>query len=333
MLDKGVPSTVAMEPAQPCGVGLSPRVSMAVQSTDPPIRLPVELLLLGVVGFLWGAQFGFTKIQLETLPPVTGVAIRLTIAAVFMWAIVVAQGARVPAGLRTWRDFTIQGVLTSAGPGVLIAWGQQYVDSALAAILNSTSPIVVTIITLLYTRQESIGPKRFLGLAVGLFGVIMVIGFSALDGLGRGFAGQLVIMSATFGYATATLFGRRFTNISPVAAAAATITCSAALMTVLAFAVERPLAIDPSARSMLATAASGILCNGLGVTIYFRLIRTLGSLGTSTVSFLKAAFGVTIGCFLLGEPFTASIAIGLTAVLIGVAAVNEPGASRGPARG
>jgi drug/metabolite transporter (DMT)-like permease len=306
---------------------------MAVQSTDRAIRLPVELLLLGVVGILWGAQFGFTKIQLETLPPVTGVAIRLAIAAVFMWAIVIAQGARVPAGLRTWRDFTIQGLLTSAGPGVLIAWGQQYVDSALAAILNSTSPIVVTIITLLYTRQESIGPKRILGLAIGLFGVITVIGFSALDGLGRDFAGQLVIMSATLGYATATLFGRRFTNISPVSAAAATITCSAALMTMLAFAVERPLAIDPSARSMIATAASGILCNGLGVTIYFRLIRTLGSLGTSTVSFLKAAFGVAIGCFLLGEPFTASIAIGLTAVLIGVAAVNEPGARKGPARG
>lgn len=295
--------------------------------------MPVELLLLATVGFLWGAQFGFTKIQLETLPPVTGVAIRLAIAAVFMWAIVIAQGATVPTGFRTWRDFAIQGVLTSAGPGLLITWGQQYVDSALAAILNSTSPIVVTIITFLYTRQESIGPKRILGLAIGLLGVITVIGFGALEGLGNNFVGQIVIMSATFGYATATLFGRRFTRLSPFAAAASTITCSAVLMTLLAFAVEQPLTIDPSARSMIATAASGILCNGLGVTIYFRLIRTLGSLGTSTASFLKAAFGVMIGCFLLGESFTASIAIGLAAVLIGVIAVNEAGAGKGAARG
>jgi drug/metabolite transporter (DMT)-like permease len=306
---------------------------MAVQTSEQAPRLPLELFLLAVVGLLWGAQFGFTKIQLETLPPVTSVAIRLTIAAVFMWAIVFAQSAPIPTGIRTWRDFTIQGVLTSAGPGVLIAWGQQYVDSALAAILNSTSPIVVTVITLLYTRQENIGPKRLAGLALGLGGVITVIGYGALGGLDRGFAGQIVIMLATLGYASATLYGRRFTTISPFAAAAATITCSAALMIVLAFIVERPLAVDPSARSMIATAASGILCNGLGVTIYFRLIRTLGSLGTSTVSFLKAAFGVVIGCFLLGEPFTASIAIGLTAVLIGVAAVNDPGAGKGTARG
>ena len=306
---------------------------MAFQSTDHPIRLPVELLLLGVVGLLWGAQFGFTKIQLETLPPVTAVAMRLGIASVFMWAIVAALGARVPTEARMWRDFTIQGLLTTAGPGLLITWGQQYVDSALAAILNSTSPIVVTIITLLYTRQERIGPKRLAGLAIGLCGVITVIGFSALEGLGRGLVGQIVIMSATFGYAAATLFGRRFMGISPVAAGAATITCSAVLMTMLAFVAERPLAIDPSSHSMIATAASGLLCNGLGLAIYFRLLRTLGSLGTSTVSFLKAAFGVAIGCFLLGEPFTASIAIGLTAVLIGVAAINDPGARKGPSRG
>lgn len=306
---------------------------MAVQTSERPIRLPVELFLLAVVGFFWGAQFGFTKIQLETMPPVTGVAMRLAIAAVFMWAIVFAQGMRAPTGLRTWRDFTIQGLLSSAGPGVLIAWGQQYVDSALAAILNSTSPIVVTVITLLYTRQESVGPKRFVGLALGLGGVITVIGFGALDGLDRGFAGQIVIMLATLGYASATLFGRRFTAISPFAAAAATATCSAILMTILAFIVESPLAIDPSSRSIAATVASGMLCNGIGLMIYFRLIRTLGSLGTSTVSFLKAAFGVVIGCFLLGEPFTTSIAIGLTAVLIGVAAVNETGTRKGSASG
>ena len=306
---------------------------MAIRTTERAQRLPLELFLLVLVGIMWGAQFGFTKIQLETMPPVTAVAIRLALAAVLMWGIVVIRGASVPLDAKTWRDFTIQGLLTSAGPGVLIAWGQQYVESALAAILNSSSPILVMVITLLYTRQENIGPRRFLGLAIGLGGVITVIGFGALEGLDRGFAGQVAIMMATFGYASATLFGRRFTGMPPYAAAAATLTCSAVLMTLLAFITERPLEIDPSSRSMAATIASGILCNGISVTIYFRLIRTLGSLGTSTVSFLKAAFGVVIGCFLLGEPFTASIAIGLAAVLIGVAAVNNPGAVRGMAKG
>ena len=305
---------------------------MAVQTTERAQRLPLELVLLGVVGFLWGAQFGFTKIQLETMPPVTAVAIRLIFGAAFMWGVVIVQGVAVPFGFKRWRDFATQGVLTSAGPGVLIAWGQQYVDSALAAILNSTSPILVMLVTLLYTRQESIGPRRFLGLAIGLGGVITIIGFEALKGLDRGFAGQIVIMTATLGYASATLFGRRFTTISPIATATATVTCSAIMMVLLAFATEKPLEIMPSSRSLAATIAAGMLCNGVGSIIYFRLIRTLGSLGTSTVSFLKAAFGVVIGCFLLGEMFTVSIGIGLAAVLIGVAAVNDPSAAKVPAR-
>ncbi len=301
---------------------------MAIQTKESAQRLPLELFLLALVAFFWGAQFGFTKIQLETMPPFTAVSLRLAFAALFMWVIVWSQGVTVPTGVRSWRDFTIQGILTSAGPGILIAWGQQYVDSALAAILTSLSPIVVTIITLLYTRQESIGIKRVLGLALGFCGVITVIGFGALEGLDRGFVGQLVIMLATLGYASATLFGRRFTHISPLGAAAATTTASAVLMLILAFIIEQPFSADPSTRSLMATAASGILANGIGVTIYFRLIRTLGSLGTSTVSFLKAAFGVVIGCFVLGEPFTASIVIGLAAVLIGVVAINEPGGGK-----
>lgn len=305
---------------------------MAIETNPRAAANMGELALLGVVGFLWGAQFGLTKIQLETLPPVTGVAIRLALGAAFLWLVVWAQGGGIPRGLTRWRDFTIQGVLTSAGPGVMIAWGQQFVDSALAAILNSSSPILVMLITLAYTRHETISVRRFLGLAIGLGGVVTIIGVEAIKGVDQGIIGQIVIMLATFGYASATIFGRRFMQMSPVVAAAATTTCSAVLMTVFAFAVEEPLAIAPSWRSLLAAAAGGALCTGLGVIIYFRLIGTLGSLGTSTVSFLKAAFGVLIGCFVIGEPFTTSIAIGLAAVVIGVAAVNDGSASKGSAR-
>ena len=302
---------------------------MAVQTTERTNRLPLELLLLATVGFLWGAQFGFTKIQLETMPPVTSVAIRLMFGALFMWGIVLAHGATVPGGLTRWRDFAIQGLLTSAGPGVLIAWGQQYVDSALAAILHSTSPILVMLITLLYTRQESIGPalRRPRDRPRRRLDDHRLRGAQGID---RGFADQIVIMAATFGTLSATLFAaasqayRRSRQRPPPSPARRSVA-------ILAMIVERPLAVDPSARSLAATVVGGALCNGVGSIIYFRLIRTLGSLGTSTVSFLKAAFGVVIGCFVLGEPFTASIAIGLSAVLIGVAAVNE-GAAKAPPR-
>ena len=79
----------------------------------------------------------------------------------------------------------------------------------------------------------------------------------------------------------------------------------------------------PSARSLAALVTSAIVCGGIAVILYYRLIRTLGSIGTSSLGYLKAAFGVLVGCFVLGEPFTAAIMIGLAAVMIGVAAINE----------
>ncbi len=83
---------------------------------------------------------------------------------------------------------------------------------------------------------------------------------------------------------------------------------------------------------LLGVFVAGILCNGIAVILYYRLIGTLGSIGASSLGYLKAAFGVLVGCFLLGEPLTVAIMAGLAAVMVGVAAINEqfpwPGARR-----
>ncbi|MFM9941008.1 MAG: DMT family transporter [Hyphomicrobiaceae bacterium] len=296
---------------------------MTADSSKPKPAIALEIAALLFVGFLWGGQFGLNKIQLETIPPFTGVALRLTVAAIFLWLIVAIRRDGVPRDPRRWRDFAIQGLLTSGGPGVMVMWSQQYIDSALAAILNSTTPICATLLTLLLVRHERIGLQKVIGLLVGLGGVVLVVGIDALKGIDKSFIGQIVVMLSALGYGGAALFGRRFGGISPVTAAAGATTCSALLLTVVSFSLERPLEIAPSARSLLALVTSAILCGGIAVILYYRLISTLGSIGASSLGYLKAAFGVLIGCFILGEPLTIAIMVGLAAVMIGVAAINE----------
>ena len=290
-------------------------------SPQPVVALEIALLLF--VGFLWGAQFGLNKIQLETIPPFTGVAWRLIVAANFLWLIAIVRRETLPQSPRLWRDFAIQGMLTSGGAGLMVMWGQQFIDSALAAILNSTTPIFATLVTLLVTRHERIGVQKLLGLVVGLGGVILVVGMDALKGIDRGLVGQIIVVVSALGYGAAAVFGRRFGAYSPVTSAAGATTCSALAVTVMSFMFERPLDVVPSARSLAALVTSAIVCGGIAVILYYRLIRTLGSIGTSSLGYLKAAFGVLVGCFVLGEPFTAAIMIGLAAVMIGVAAINE----------
>ena len=291
--------------------------------------LTLELAALLFVGFLWGAQFGFNKILLETIPPFTGVALRLIIAAAFLWAVVAIRRDPIPRGPRMWRDFSIQAILTAAGPGLMIVWSQQYIDSALAAIHNSTTPIFAALITIFVTRHETVGVRKLIGIAVGLGGVITVIGVDALHGLDRGLIGQIVVLISALGYGIAAIFGRRFSTMSPVAAAAGTTTCAAIFMTICAFTIESPLTLEPSARSLAAAVATAILCNSIAVVLYYRLIRTLGPMSASSLGYLKAAFGVLIGCTVLGEPLTMSIVVGLAAVAVGVLAIaDQSGSSR-----
>lgn len=296
---------------------------MTSERTKPEPIIALEIAALLFVGFLWGAQFGLNKIQLETITPFTGAATRLFAAAVFLWIIVAIRRDKVPLEPRRWRDFAIQGMLTSGGPGVMVLWGQQYIASALAAILNSTTPIFATLVTLLVTRHERVSGQKVAGLVVGLGGVVLVVGIDALKGIDKGLLGQIIVMLSALGYGAAAVFGRRFATISPVVAAAAANSCSCVILTMVAFLVERPLDLVPSTRSLTAMLTSGILCNGIAVILYYRLIATLGSIGASSLGYLKAAFGVLVGCLVLGEPFTAAIITGLVAVMIGVAAIND----------
>jgi drug/metabolite transporter (DMT)-like permease len=100
------------------------------------------------------------------------------------------------------------------------------------------------------------------------------------------------------------------------------LTCAAVVLGPLCFLVEAPLQSAPSAAAIAALLANAVLATALGVVVYFRLIRTIGSMGAASVSYLKPAAGVLIGCTLLGETLTWTAALGLIAILTGVAAIN-----------
>ena len=286
---------------------------------------PVEVALLVLLGILWGMPYGLTKIALTTILPLTLVAARVAVAATLLWIFVFLRGCKIQAP----RDFVgglfIQGCVACAIPYTLIAFGQQSVDSALAAILNSTTPLFVYLISLLWTRHESLTVGRLFGVVIGLSGVVLIAGASALAGLGLGTVGQAAIILATLSSAVSVIYGRRFAAVAPEIAAAGTLTAAAVVLVPLCFIVEAPLNAAPSAASLAALLVNAVVATALGFVVYFRLIRTIGSMGTASVGYLKPAVGVLIGCVLMGESLTWTTGAGLIAILIGVAAINQTG--------
>src|SRR5262249_46825535 len=174
------------------------------------------------------------------------------------------------------------------------------VDSALAAILNSAIPLFVCLISVLWTHHEPMTFGRLSGAIIGLAGVVVIAGASALLGLGRQTIGQAAIVLATFLNAVSVIYGRRFSDVAPEVVAASVLTCAAVALIPLSLLMEAPWRTAPSAASLMALGGNAFVATAFGFVIYFRLIRTVGSMGTASIGYIKPAIGVLIGCALMG---------------------------------
>ncbi|MFZ2093562.1 MAG: EamA family transporter [Pseudolabrys sp.] len=284
----------------------------------------IELALLLALATLWGASYTFIKVGVETIPPVTLIAARTLIAGGLLLVVIRSRGLRLPKDVATWRRFLFQACLNSVIPFTLIAWAERTVDAGLATILNSTSPIFAFLLTAVMTRHEMVTARKLFGVFAGIAGTCLIIGVQALDGLGRELWAQLAIVAATICYAGAAIFGRTFKTLDPIMPAAGSLICGAAILVPVSFAVDQPWMLAPSRQSVLALLGLSVFSTALAFVIYFRLVQTLGSVGTTSQSYLRVPIGVAIGAIFLGETLTSTAGAGLACVIIGVAAMAIP---------
>lgn len=283
-----------------------------------------ELGLLLALATLWGGSYTFIKIGVETIPPLTLIAARTLIAGTILLAILRLRGVSLPRDRAVWRRFLTQACLNSVVPFTLIAWAERSVDAGLASILNGATPVFVFLITLaLAPRKRPDGRKAF-GVAAGLAGITLIVGMQAFAGLGDQLLPQIAIVLATVAYACAALFGRNFGGMDPLLPAAGSMLTGAVVLLPLALVIDRPWTLSPSQDSLLALLALSVFSTALAFAIYFRLIRTLGAVGTTAVSYLRVPVGVAIGILFLGESLSATAWAGLGLVVIGVAAMTLP---------
>jgi drug/metabolite transporter (DMT)-like permease len=286
--------------------------------------LRVELLLLVLLSLFWGASYLFIKIAVAEIPPTTLIAARVSGAALFLLIVMRFQSQALPRDIRTWRLLGVQAFFNSIGAWTVLAWGQQFVDAGLASMLNSTSPIFVFLFTGLVTRHERLGMRKLLGAILGIGGVIMIVGINSLHGLGTEIAGELACLTGAALYAAAAVFGRRFAHISATATAAGTMMWASIVLVPLALILDSPWTTAPDTQAIAATIALSVPCTGFALLLYFRLVRTLGSLGVASQSYLRAGIGVILGIVFLGESFSPAIAAGLATAIAGVALINWP---------
>jgi len=287
-------------------------------------NIVVELGLLLLLATLWGASYSFIKIGVATIPPITLIAARTLIAGLILIVIIRLRGLKLPTDALIWKRFLFQACLNSVVPFTAIAWAEQTTDAGLAAILNSTTPIFTFLITLLITRHEAVTSRRLFGVAAGLAGTCLIIGVQALAGLGNELWAQLAIVAATICYAGAAIFGRNFKGLDPMIPAAGSLISGAVILIPLSLVIDQPWTLTPSTHSLFALLGLAVFSTAAAFTIYFRLIQTLGSVGTTAQAYLRVPIGVGIGVIFLGERLTSTAWLGLVFVVIGVVAMTLP---------
>lgn len=290
--------------------------------SQPSQRAYTEIALLVLLSFLWGSSFTLIEVAVDTIPPATMVFGRLSIGAALLMLMAFWSRAAFPGSPSRWGQLLVQGILQSALPFTLISWGQQHIDSGLAGLLNTTPPLFVFLIGFFLLKDRSAGMQQFAGIVLGFAGVLIIMGPAALAGQESSVAGQLAVIGASLSYATAALYARRFSDQPPVVTAACSMTFAAFVMLPISFWADDPMKLAPPLSAVAAVIGLGVFSTALAMTIYFRLVRTLGPLGVATGGYMRAAFSVLLGALLLGETLTGTLILGLVTIFAGVAIVT-----------
>jgi drug/metabolite transporter (DMT)-like permease len=288
---------------------------------------PVEWVSLLVLSVLWGAAFFFYKVLDDAgVPPFTIAFVRVALAAVVLVPIVFATGRRLPWSPRTWGSFAVTGALNNVIPFSLIAFGETHIVSGLAAIYNATTPLFTALIAHAVTRDERLTVPKIAGIAIGLGGVAIMMGPSALHGFNATAVAQLACVAAAVVYACGAIYARRFRalGIDPLVLSTGQL-CASTLMAIpLVVGFDRPWTLLPALSPGVWAAWVGLAIpsTALAYVLYFRLIAVAGATSAASVTFLVPVSALVLGTFALHERLAPSSVAGMIAVFAGLAVID-----------
>jgi drug/metabolite transporter (DMT)-like permease len=282
-------------------------------------------LLIGILAILWGGTFFLIEIGLRSFPPITLVFIRVAFAVPPMWIAMRLMGQRLPSSANVWGLLTVVGALNCALPFTLFFWGQQYLDSGYASILNATTPLWGVLTAHFLTHDEKATPARIIGVLTGMAGIIVMVGPAAMKGLSNNLLAQIACVVSTVFYSLAAIYGRRLsqTTLTPMAVATGQTMTAALLMIPIVLVIDQPWTMAmPRLDATLAGLALALLSTALAYALYFRLIDRAGASNAQLVAFLMPILAVILGFAFLGESLNVGQVFGAVLIAIGLAIID-----------
>ena len=282
----------------------------------------LDILLLILLAAIWGSSFFNIKIASYSYGPITLALVRVIFASIPLIILCKFKKIKIQAFSKNWKIYATIGLINIAIPFTLIALGTSKINSYLAAILMSTTPMSGSILAHFFTKDEKITFLKSIGIVIGFSGVVFL------------FMDRLVISSENYVYALITILGSTFYAIGGLLTLKIknkgneNITTSTTLWSVvflfpLSLIIETPWALSPSLASNISLLYLGVIATGLAWLIRFRILVTNGLVFQTQVAYLIPIFGVFFGYFLMSEIITWRVIASLIIIVIGIYIVKK----------
>jgi drug/metabolite transporter (DMT)-like permease len=295
---------------------------------------PKEWLAFGSLGLIWGSSFLWIKVAVQDIAPFSLVAWRLLFGFLGLATVVLLLRPAFPKGRKVWLWIALLGLTNTLLPFALITWGEQHVDSAVAAVLNGTVPLFTMLIAHWFLHDDRITLPRLAGLALGFIGVIVLMaGDIEIGSLTNSLWGQVAVLLAAVSYAVSAVLARKkLVGVRPLAQSFAPMLFATSYAWGVAALAEGP-EVPSLPLSWIALLWLGLLGSCVAYLLFYYLLNNVGPTRTTLVTYIFPVVGLILGVVFLGETLDLALAVGAGLIFAGIAIVNLRSRRTTPAPG
>jgi len=273
-----------------------------------------------VLCLIWGSTWLFIKIGLNDLPPLTFAGIRFVIAVIILFAIIGVRRVSFPASSAEWWLLVVTGILSFSLNYGLIFWGEQFVSSGLAALLQATIPVFGLVIAHFYLPQERMTPARIAGVVLGISGVGVVFSNQLSVAGGKAFAGSVaMVMSSFFVAYSNVLIKARATKLDPAMIAAAQMFFGLIPLLLIGVPLEgSPFQFRWTVRAVISLFYLAIVGSVVAFLLYYWLMQNMDVTKTMLIALVTPVVAVALGMIILDERLSWRTLIGGLMIMCGI---------------
>lgn len=280
-------------------------------------RIPAAFLLLALI---WGSSFLFIRLAVERITPLDLVTLRVLFGALGIAAVAAVMRVDLRLPRRALLLLVITASVNTTMPFLLISWGEVSINSGLAAVLNSTTPIFSLLIAHVYLHDEPITGPRLAGVGIGFLGVLVLLSRSLQGGIQwEHLAGEGAVVAASACYGLGAVMTRRWLRDVPVITTSTWVLWIAAAQCVVLSLLFSPIPILAlHGDTLFAAAWLGLLGSAIAYVLYYFLITNWGASHATLVTYVVPAIGLVLGAVFLSEVITPTVIAGFALIVAGI---------------